>query len=367
MAPDLETVKKLLVKMVEAGASDLHIRAHGPAYMRIDGQLKPMDGTQFSADDMETLMEELLVERRKTVFEQFLEVDFSYFFPGVGRFRCNGYREKGNPALVMRHVLGNIPGFDSLHLPPSVKTLAEQKWGLVLVTGPTGHGKSTTLASIIDYISQTRASHVVTIEDPVEYMFEDKKSIVSQRELGDDTLSFANALKHVLRQDPNVIMVGEMRDLDTVETVMKAAETGHLVLSTLHTTDAVQTLSRIVDMFPPAQQAQARVQLAGVLRGVVSQKLLPLAAGAGRIPACEVLVVTGLVKTAILKNEASEIYRAIQQGTYYGMQTFLQSLLKLLNEGSVKLQDALEAASNPEELMMAVKGIQTGTVSTQKT
>lgn len=360
-----EAIQRLLKTMLERGASDLHLRSGSPAYLRIDGRLVPVDGARFNAEQLTSMIEDMLSNRQKTLFREKFEIDFSFSAPGIGRFRCNGYREKGRPAAVLRRVSSQIPDFEALGLPPSLKTLADQKWGLVLVTGPTGHGKSTTLAAMIEYINQTQACHIVTIEDPVEYVYEGKKSIISQRELGSDTLSFAEALKRALRQDPNVILLGEMRDLETVETALTAAETGHLVLSTLHTSGAVQAAARIVDLFPPHHQVQARVQLANVLRGAISQRLLPRSAGSGRVPACEVLINTGLVKKAILDNDSAELLGAMRQGAYYGMQTFHQSLLKLLNEGIVKLEDALEAASNPDELMMAVKGIQTGTDSTR--
>jgi twitching motility protein PilT len=232
---------------------------------------------------------------------------------------------------------------------------------LILVCGPTGSGKSTSLASLVEFVNNDRAEHIVTIEDPIEFLYRDKKSIISQRELGVDTISFSEALKHVLRQDPDVILLGEMRDLETTSTAITAAQTGHLVFSTLHTTDAVQTINRIIDMFPPHQQQQVRFQIADVLKGVVCQRLIPHAKGKGRMPASEVLVVTALVKKAIADNQMQEVQDAIRQGTYYGMQTFHQALLKLYQDGHIKLEDALDAASNPEELLMAVRGITTGT------
>ena len=359
MAAKVDILTSLLNQVVQTGASDLHLRAHGPVYLRIDGQLKAVEGVGFSAGELKEAIESLMSLRHKEHYEKYYEVDFSYYLPGVGRFRCNGYRESGYPAAVLRRIPNQAPDFRALNLPPVVQSLAEQKWGLVMVTGPTGNGKSTSLASIVDFINQTRSGHIVTIEDPVEFIYDDKKSAISQREIGNDTLSFAAALKHVLRQDPNVIVVGEMRDLETVETVLQAAETGHLVLSTLHTADVVQTISRIIDMFPSHQQAQARLQLAGVLRGVLSQKLLPRIGG-GRVPACEVLVNTGFVKSAIIKNESADIDKAVREGAHYGMQNFHQALLKLFNEKVVRLEDALEAATNSDELMLAVKGIDSG-------
>jgi len=359
---DLRTVKGLLALMIDKGASDLHLRTHSQVFLRIDGQLKPVEGAPLSIDDMNRIMNELMSPHQKEIFEKSYEVDFSYFLTGAGRFRCSGYRQNGSPAAVLRRIPSNVPSFENLRLPSIIPSFAELKWGLVLVTGPTGNGKSTTLASVVEYINRTRSGHIVTIEDPVEFVHADKKCSVSQREIGSDTVSFGVALRHVLRQDPNVIVVGEMRDLETVETVLQAAETGHLVLSTLHTADAVQTINRIIDMFPSHQQAQARGQLAEVLKGVLSQKLLPYTCG-GRIPACEILVNTGFVKSAIIKNEPAEIDNAIRQGAHYGMQTFQQSLMQLLKDGSIRLEDALEAATNPDDLMMAVKGIESSTDS----
>lgn len=346
--------------MMETGASDLHLRSNGPSHFRVDGKLSPLEGVRFDPAETQALLESILPEHLRETYKRSLGVDFSYAVPGASRFRCNAYRERGHAAAVFRRVSSQIPDFESLHLPASIKSLADQKWGLVLVTGPTGNGKSTTLASIVEYINRERSCHIVTVEDPVEYVYEDKQSIISQRELGTDTLSFSDALRHVLRQDPNVILVGEMRDLETVETVLRAAETGHFVLSTLHTSDAIQTVSRVVDVFPPHHQGQARMQLAEVLKGVVSQRLLPKSSGSGRVPACEVLTATAFVKKSILENNVADIVGAMRQGQYYGMQTFQQSLLKLLDEKMITLESALEAAPNPEELMMAVKGIQTG-------
>jgi twitching motility protein PilT len=254
-----------------------------------------------------------------------------------------------------------VPNFTELNLPPVMEKFCKLSRGLVLVCGPTGSGKSTALAAMISRINQDRAEHIVTIEDPIEFLHRDTKSIISQRELGTDTISFSEALKHVLRQDPDVVLLGEMRDLETTSTAITAAQTGHLVLSTLHTTDAVQTINRIVDLYPPHQQQQVRYQLADVLKGVMCLRLISHSRGVGRIPTCEVLVVTALVRKAIADNKMQDVQEAIRQGQYYGMQTFHQSLLKLYKDGHIKLDDALEAASNPEELMMAIRGITQGT------
>ena len=258
----------------------------------------------------------------------------------------------------MRFVPTEIPSFEALHLPTVIRKIADNQRGIVLVTGTTGCGKSTTLASMIDYINSTRPVHIITLEDPIEFLHKDKLSVVSQRELGMDTTSYLEALKHIVRQDPDVILIGEMRDTETMAAALTAAQTGHLVLSTIHTIDAIQTVTRIVDMFPPHHQNQIRLQLSDTLKGVISQRLLQNVKG-GMMPACEVLVVTALVRKFIEQNTMSEILQAVKQGAYYGMQTFNQALLNLYNAGNVSLEDALAAATNPEELMMNIRGITT--------
>jgi twitching motility protein PilT len=354
-------VARLLNGMVEKRASDLHIRTGTPPIYRIDGNLTPLDNSKFSAEQAKDFLYHMLSPRQQKIFEAKNEVDFSYAVPGAGRFRGNAFRQRGSVGIVLRQIPTNIPSFVDLNVPPVFKKFAQLSRGLVLVCGPTGSGKSTSLASLIEYINNDRAEHIVTVEDPIEFLYHDKKSIISQRELGVDTISFSEALKHVLRQDPDVILLGEMRDLETTATAITAAQTGHLVFSTLHTTDAVQTINRMIDIFPPHQQTQVRFQIADVLRGVVCQRLIPHAQEKGRMPASEVLVVTALVKKAITDNQMQDVQDAIRQGQYYGMQTFHQSLLKLYQDGHIKLDDALDAASNPEELMMAVRGITTGT------
>jgi twitching motility protein PilT len=303
----------------------------------------------------------MLLPRQRKIFEELNEVDFSYAVAGLGRFRGNAFQQRGTVAVVLRQIPTRIPDFAELGLPKVMPKFCQLSRGLILVCGPTGSGKSTTLAAMIDSINASRAEHIVTIEDPIEFIYHDKKSIVSQREMGSDTISFSEALKHLLRQDPDVILLGEMRDLETTATAITAAQTGHLVLSTLHTTDAVQTINRIIDMYPPHQQGQVRSQLADVLKGVICQRLLPRASGTGRIPATEILVVTALVRKAIAENQTQDIQEAMRQGQYYGMENFHQSILRLYKDHVVKLEDALEAASNPEELMMAIRGISSGT------
>jgi twitching motility protein PilT len=354
-------VQRLLTSMIERRASDLHIRTGTPPIFRVDGNLVTSNEEKFTAEQSREFLYQMLSPRQQKVFEARNEVDFSYAVPNAGRFRGNAFRQRGSVGIVLRQIPTAIPTFSDLNLPAVFKKFAQLSRGLILVCGPTGSGKSTSLASLVEFVNNDRAEHIVTIEDPIEFLYRDKKSIISQRELGVDTISFAEALKHVLRQDPDVILLGEMRDLETTATAITAAQTGHLVFSTLHTTDAVQTINRMIDMFPPHQQQQVRFQIADVLKGVVCQRLIPHAKGKGRMPASEVLVVTALVKKAIADNQMQEVADAIRQGQYYGMQTFHQSLLKLYQEGHIKLEDALDSASNPEELLMAVRGITSGT------
>ncbi len=356
-------LNELLKGMFEQRASDLHLRSGTRPIYRVDGNLTPVGTTVVTPDMALALLSKMLSPTQMKIFEARNDVDFSHALPGCGRFRGNAFRQRGSVAIVLRQIPTTIPNFGDLHLPKIMPKFCQLSRGLILVCGVTGSGKSTTLAAMIDNINSERAEHVVTVEDPIEFLYKDKKSIVSQRELGSDTPNFGEALKHVLRQDPDVILLGEMRDLETTSTAITAAQTGHLVLSTLHTTDAVQTINRIIDLYPPHQQMQVRFQLSDVLKGVICQRLIPRASGTGRVPAVEVLVVTALVRKAIAENQMHDVQEAIRQGQYYGMESFHQSLLKLYREGLIKLEDALEAASNPEELMMAVRGITTGTTT----
>lgn len=361
-----DLMAELLKEMVERNASDMHIRAGNPPMLRVHGELEPSRRTEpLSPDITLQIATAMMNGRQRKIFEERFEVDLSCTLPGVGRFRGNVFQQRGNVNVALRVIPANVPTVEDLMLPMVVKKLAEKQRGLILVTGTTGSGKSTTLASMIDYINSTRKCHIVTIEDPIEFIHKDKKGIVSQRELGLDTLSFAEALKHVVRQDPDVVLLGEMRDLETTAAAISCAQTGHLVLSTIHTIDAPQTVSRIVDMFPPHQQNQVRLQLADSLQGVVSQRLLRRADAGGRVPAVEVLVATPLVKKAVEENNFADLANAIKQGHYYGMQTFNQSLVRLYNDGKVRLEDALAAASNPEEVMLAVRGIESGVDATK--
>jgi len=354
-------IETLLKELIERSASDLHIRAGGPPMLRVMGGLEPSRSAEkLSGEQTLAIAHSLLNENQRRQFETRLEVDFSYSMPNLGRFRGNVFQQRGTVNIALRVVPTQIPTIEELNLPQVVKKLADKQRGLILVTGTTGSGKSTTLAAMIDYINTSRQAHIITVEDPIEFLHQDKKSIISQRELGLDTLTYLDALKHVVRQDPNVILLGEMRDLETMQAAITSAQTGHLVLSTVHTINAVQTVSRIVDMFPPYQQNQIRYQLADTLQGVVSQRLLRRADITGRVPAVEVLWVTALVRKAIEENNMAEVSNALRQGSFYGMQNFNQALVKLYNDGKVRLDDALSAATNPEEVMLAVRGIEPG-------
>ncbi|MCX5782367.1 MAG: PilT/PilU family type 4a pilus ATPase [Elusimicrobia bacterium] len=347
----------LLQELRNKKASDLHIRANGPSYLRIDGELISLNKT-FSADETSAIAQSLMNEERKSIFRVRHEVDMALNFNDLGRFRINAFTQRGMVNMAFRYIPSNIPNLKDLKLPQAIEKISENRRGLVLVTGTTGCGKSTTLASMIDHINSTHSANIITIEDPIEFVHADKKAIFSQRELGTDTLTYFDALRNVVRQDPDVILVGEMRDLETVSTAITAAQTGHLVLSTIHTIDAIQTVTRIIDLFPPHQQNQARLILADTLKAVISQRLLPHASGVGRVPAVEVLVVNGIIKKLIEDSKLSEVLSQMKQGQYYGMQTFNQALVGLLRANEIKLEDALLASANPEEIKLAIRGIQ---------
>ncbi|MCU1485061.1 MAG: Tfp pilus assembly protein pilus retraction ATPase PilT [Actinomycetia bacterium] len=357
MALDEARLEDLLRFLVERRGSDLHLKVGAPPRVRVDGHLQPAPFEAPTAADVERLAFALLPAARADEFEATNEADFALDRPGLGRFRVNVYRQRGTVALVLRAVAPGVPSFASLGLPPVVPTLAEERRGLVLVTGPTGSGKTTTIASMIDHINATRSVNIVTIEDPIEVLHPDKQSIVSQREIGADTDGFAQAMRRVLRQDPDVIFVGEMRDPETVWAALTAAETGHLVLSTLHTADTAETVNRIVDFFPADQHKQVRLSLAGSLRGIVSQRLVGRADGVGRTPAVEVLVNTGRIFDRIVDPDApgESLRELVAAGDYYGMQSFDQALLRLYADGVVSLRDALATATNPSDLRVALQ------------
>jgi twitching motility protein PilT len=347
---------QLLRQAVERDASDVHIKVGSPPFVRCDGRLEKTGFDAVSPAETERVAFAIMPKQRADEFLGSGEADFAYSVAGLGRFRVNVMRQRGSVGLVLRRVQQSIPSFADLGLPPVVQRLAENARGLVLVTGPTGSGKTTTLACMIDHINETMSRHIVTIEDPIEVLHPDKSSIVNQREIGTDTMDFASALKRVLRQDPDVILVGEMRDPETVKTALSAAETGHLVFSTLHTISATETINRVIDFFPPHEQKQVRMSLAGSLRGIVSQRLVERRDTGGRVPAIEVLVANGRVFDKIANpDETHEIEEIIADGEFYGMQTFDQSLLGLYKNGLIDLREALAASTRPHDLRLMIE------------
>ena len=354
-------VEDYLRYLVEVAGSDLHLKAGGPAYVRVDGALTAVDTLPpLTAANTEDVALQLMPPDRWERFAAGAEADFAYALPDGTRFRAAAFRQLGRVGIVLRRVERDSPSFERLGLPPSVRKLAEEHRGLVLVTGPTGSGKTTTTAAMIGHINATRRCHIVTIEDPVEIIHGDDLALVDQREIGTDTSSFATALRSAARQDPDVIFVGEMRDLETTSAALQAAATGHLVISTLHTTSAKDTVTRIIDLFPPHQQAQARLSLAGSLKGIVGQRLVPRAGG-GRVAALEVMVMTSRIQELLLEPaRTGEIIDAIADGDYYGLQAFDQHLLHLYKEGSVTLKDAMDSATSPHDFRIAVRAAGVG-------
>jgi twitching motility protein PilT len=348
----------LLQLMVNKRASDLHVRAGGPAYIRVDGDLQQADPAPISQAEVEQMLNSIVTKRAKAVYEAKGECDFSFQAGEVARFRVNAFRQRQKLSMSIRFISTTIPQMADLHLPvATMKKIAENNRGLVLVTGITGSGKSSTLAAMVDYINETRAEHVITIEDPIEFVHKDRKAIVTQREIGEDTANYSDGLRMAMRQDPDVVLVGEMRDLETTSAALTAAQTGHLVFGTLHTIDAIQTIARIIDLYPPHQQDLIRVQLAESLKAVVSQRLLPCTKG-GRVPAIEIMIVTAHIRKLIEENKSQEIMQAVGKGQFYGMQTFNQSLVKLFKDGLVKEEDVLAAASSPDDVKLAMRGIE---------
>ena len=359
-------IKRILKEMISRGASDLHLKVASPPVFRINGTLVFGDYEAPTVQDMAAVCQQILAPNQRELFEATKEIDFAFGVPGVARFRANFYVQRGSVAMVFRHVPVEIHTPDDLHLPPVVKELAMKSRGLMLVTGTVGSGKSTTLASIVDIITREASRHVITIEDPIEFLHRDRKSIISQREIGCDTTSYADALKHVLRQDPDVILIGEIRDAESMKIAITAADTGHLVLSTMHTIDATQTISRIISFFPPHQHQEIRYLLASTLQAVISQRLVADADGLRRFPACEILIATGTIREYIREPEKTVMIRqAIQEGfIQYQMQTFDQSLMQLYKENRITIETALQASSNPHEFMLRVKGIQASSDNT---
>ena len=359
---DLQT---LLQSMVNKRASDLHIRSNGPAYLRVDGDLQQVSPDVITGPEVEAMLKQVITPRAKKIYEANGEADFSFQAGEVARFRVNAFRQRQQLCMAIRLISMRIPTMEELHLPvATMRKISDNSRGLILVTGVTGSGKSSTLASMVDYINANRPEHIITIEDPIEFVHKDKKAIVSQRELGEDITSFAESLKMAMRQDPDVILIGELRDLETVSAALTAAQTGHLVFATLHTIDAIQTIARIIDLYPPHQQALIRIQLADSLRAVVSQRLLPSLKG-GRIPAIEILIATAHIKKQIEDNKSQGITEALAKGAFYGMQTFNQSLVKLYKEGLVAEEEVLNAASNPDDVKLAMRGIEQEVKSNQ--
>ena len=353
-------LNEILAIAVKAKGSDIHLKAGVPPIVRIDGTLRAIPNAErLTSEAVRAMAVAIMSERQRKIFEESYEVDLSYGVPGLGRFRVNAFAQRGTIAMVLRAIPIAIPTLDSLNLPPVLKKLALEHRGLILVTGTTGSGKSTTLASMIDYINENRTCNIITVEDPIEYLHKDKKSLISQREVGFDTLSFGKALTSALRQDPDVILVGEMRDHETIEIALTAAETGHLVLSTLHTLDAAETINRVISVFPPYHQKQVRMQLSSILKGAVSQRLVPRCDGKGRVPAVEIMIGTARIKDCIDdEDKTKQIYDAIAQGyTSYGMQTFDQSLMQLLGKKLISYEEALNQSSNPDDFALKFSGI----------
>ncbi len=340
--------------------SDLHIKVGSPPMARIAGDLQPLpDAERLTAADTDHALREMLADPAKIQeIEAEGEVDFAFAVPGLARFRVNAFRQRGSISIVCRRIPYGVTTISELGLPDAVREMAEEPRGIVLVTGTTGSGKSTTLAAMVDHVNTTTARHIVTIEDPIEFLHSDKRSVINQREVGSDTGSFSRALRRVLRQDPDIILIGEMRDEETVRTALSAAETGHLVLSTLHTADAAETINRVIDFFPPYQHRQVRAMLSSTLRGVISQRLIPAVSG-GRVAALEVLRTTGRVRDAIIDpDQTAQLPSIISEGAYYGMQTFDQALFTHVEGGRVSRENALAAATSPQDfkLLLAAEG-----------
>ncbi len=354
-------LSEVLLVALNNRASDIHFKVGQPPVLRIDGELIPLkDYSAMDASEIAKLAYQIMTERQRERFLREMEIDMGYGISGMGRFRVNIFQQRGTIAIALRVIPFGIKGFEELNLPVDVMDrIAREVRGLVLLTGTTGSGKSTTLAALIDKINTSRRSHIITIEDPIEFLHRDQMGIVSQREIGTDTENFAQALKMALRQDPDVILVGEMRDFETIETAILAAETGHLVLSTLHTLDAAETVNRIVAVYPPYQQKQIRLQLAGILKAVVSQRLLPRSDGMGRVPAVEIMLSTARIRECIVdKDKTHDIHDAISEGhATYHMQTFDQSLMSLLKRELITYEEALRHSSNPDDFALRVKGI----------
>ena len=349
-------VDDLANRLLELNGSDLHLKAGTPPAARVRGLLTYLEGWEtLRPADTEGFLKEIIPEDLLPEFKHDGEADFSYTVPTVGRFRVNAFKQRGSVSIVMRFIPFGVPKFEDLKLPEAIARLAQEERGIILVTGTTGSGKSTTLASMIDLVNHSMHKHIVTIEDPIEFLHKDDKSIINQREVGTDTVSFARALRRVLRQDPDIILIGEIRDAESAQIALSAAETGHLVLSTLHTVDATETINRMIDLFPPHERAQVRTMLAGTLKGIVGQRLIRTTDG-GRTAVCEIMVTTGRMQDFIMDPaQTGQIQQAIAEGEYYGMQTFDQALLKLIEEDRVEYEEALKASSRPQDFKLMVQ------------
>jgi twitching motility protein PilT len=346
----------LTKRLLELNGSDLHLKVGTPPAVRVRGLLNYLEGHEaLRPEDTEGFLKEIIPGNLVGEFEHDGEADFSYAVSGVGRFRVNAFKQRGSVSIVMRFIPFGVPKFEDLNLPEVIARLAQEERGIILVTGTTGSGKSTTLASMIDLVNHSMHKHIVTIEDPIEFLHRDDKSIINQREVGLDTISFSRALRRVLRQDPDIILIGEIRDSESAQIALSAAETGHLVLSTLHTVDATETVNRMIDLFPPHERAQVRTMLAGTLKGIIGQRLIRTTDG-GRVAVCEIMVTTGRIQDFIMDPaQTGQIQQAIAEGEYYGMQTFDQALLKLIEEDRVDFQEALKASSRPQDFKLMVQ------------
>jgi twitching motility protein PilT len=362
-------IKKILEEMINQGGSDLHLKAGLPPVVRVDGKLQHLGLERPSPKDLEEIASQILTPSQKERFTKTREVDFAFGVSGLARFRANFYVQRGSIAMVFRHVPVNIKSVDELGLPVVLKEIALKPRGLVFVTGTVGSGKSTTLTAMVNEINKTANKNIITIEDPIEFLHHDEKSIINQREIGSDTSSFHEALRHILRQDPDVILIGEIRDALTMEIALMAADTGHLVFSTLHTVDATQTINRVISFFPPHQHQEIRYLLGATLVAVVAQRLIPVKEGKGRVPAVEVMVVTSSIREYIIDPDKTPlITQAIREGvSSHGMQSFDQSLMKLLTDGKISMEEALKSSSNPHEFSLRLKGIQATSDKTWET
>jgi len=353
------TLKEMLVEMLNRKASDLHVRVGVRPHLRVNGRLDSISTDAVTIDQMDQIVGQVLNERQLERFNRRHETDLALSVAKLGRFRINLYRQRGTTGMAIRAVNTSVPSFDALHLPDAVSKLARERRGLVIITGTTGSGKSTTLAALVEEMNANRSDNILTVEDPIEYVYRDKKSIIFQREVGGDTDTFASALRHAFRQDPDVILIGEVRDLETMSIALTAADTGHLVLTSLHTLNVIETITRIISFFPPHQHQQIRLLLAGTLRAIVCQRLLPRADNAGRVPGVEVMISSAAIRDCIIDPEKTiDIHDLMERGrVQYGMQTFDQSIMKLHQQGLISFEDAMSNATNPDDFELRLKGI----------